>query len=127
LQALVRFVAAAPDEMSVVGMVIPSERGARFQILVFHCGDSRRGNDLLGPLRSLNPSQDSVRVASYLETNATINPAAPVAHFQTNLFLPEFSAAAIATIVTATNDAPPNTRVFIVPFFGAMVPLRACG
>jgi hypothetical protein len=66
LQALVRFVAAAPDEMSVVGMVIPSERGARFQILVFHCGDSRRGNDLLGPLRSLNPSQDSVRVAEMI-------------------------------------------------------------
>lgn len=27
LQALVRFVAAAPDEMSVVGMIIPSEQG----------------------------------------------------------------------------------------------------
>jgi Berberine and berberine like len=120
LQAFVNFVTAVPDEMNVVGQVLPSAQGARFQMLVCHCGDSRLGNELLSPLRSLNPLQDNVRVASYLETNATINPAAPVAHFQTNLFLPDLSAAAIATIATATNDAPPNTRVFIVPFYGAI-------
>lgn len=124
LQAFVTFVAEAPDEMNVVGVVLPSEQGARFQVLICHCGDSRLGNDLLRPLRALNPRQDSVRVASYLETNATINPAAPVAHFQTNLFLPVLSAAAIATIATATNDAPPNTRVFIVPFYGAITRVK---
>ena len=53
---------------------------------------------------------------SYLEaqTGGAFLPAR-VAHFQTNLFLPQLTAAAIATITTATNDAPPKTRVFIVP------------
>jgi len=120
LQAFVKFVAAAPDEMNVVGEVLPSEQGPRFHMLVCHCGHPRQGNDLLRPLRALKPQEDHVRVASYLETQGTINPAAPVAHFQTDLFLPELSGAAIAAITTASNDAPPNTRVFIVPFYGAV-------
>jgi hypothetical protein len=58
---------------------------------------------------------------SYLETQASAGfLRAPVAHFQTDLFLPELSAAAIATITTATRDASPNTRVFIVPLYGAI-------
>jgi hypothetical protein len=36
LQAFVKFVAAAPDEMNVVGMVLPSEQGTRFQVMVFY-------------------------------------------------------------------------------------------
>jgi FAD/FMN-containing dehydrogenase len=120
LQAFARFVTAAPDEMNVVGVVLPSEQGTRFHMLVCHCGDSRHGNDLLKPLRMLKPQEDKIRVASYLETQATINPYAPVAHFQTDLVLPQLSAAAIATIAAATNDAPPNTRVFIVPIYGAI-------
>ena len=120
LQAFVNFVAAAPDEMNVVGEVLPSEQGTRFQMLVCYCGHPRQGNELLRPLRALKPQEDNVLVASYLETQGTINPAAPIAHFQTDLFLQELSAAAIATITAATNDAPPNTRVFIVPLFGAI-------
>ena len=50
---------------------------------------------------------------------------APVAHFQTDLFLPELGEAAIATITTATHDAPPNTKVFIVPFYGAITHVAA--
>jgi hypothetical protein len=57
LQAFAGFVAAAPDEMNVVGQVLPSEQGARFQMLVCHCGDPVRGNELLGPLRALNPKE----------------------------------------------------------------------
>ncbi len=120
LQAFARFVAGAPDEMTVVGEVLPSEQGTRFLMLVCHCGDPRQGNELLKPLRALKPQEENIRVASYLETQGTINPAAPVAHFQTDLFLPELSAAAIAKITTATNDAPPNTRVFIAPLYGAI-------
>jgi hypothetical protein len=75
-----------------------------------------RGTDLLKPLRALKPQQDNIRIASYLETQANINPYAPVAHFQTDLFLPELTATAIATIATAADNAPPKTRVFIVPF-----------
>src|SRR5580704_11886198 len=107
-------------DVNVVGEVLPSEQGTRFRDLVCHCGHPRQGNELLRPLRALKPQEDSVRVAPYLATQGTINPAAPIAHFQTDLFLPELSAAAIATITTATNDAPPNTRVFIVPLYGAI-------
>jgi FAD/FMN-containing dehydrogenase len=120
LQAFVKFVAAAPDEMNVVGMVLPSEQGTRFQMLVCHCGHPRQGNELLKPLRALKPREDNVRVKSYLEAQAAAFLPAPVAHFQTDLFLPELSAAAIATITEATNDARPSTRVFIVPLYGAV-------
>jgi FAD/FMN-containing dehydrogenase len=121
LQAFVKFVAAAPDEMNVAGGVLPSEQGRRFWMLVCHCGDPHQGNGLLRPLRALKPQEDKVGVMSYLEAQAggAFLPA-PVAHFQTDLFLPELSAAAIATITTATNDAPPNTKVLIVPLFGAI-------
>ena len=121
LQAFVKFVAAVPDEMGIAGGVLPSEQGRRFWMLVCHCGDPRQGNELLKPLRALKPQEDKVRVMSYLEAQAggAFLPA-PVAHFQTDLFLPELSAAAISTITTATNDAPPNTKVFIVPLYGAI-------
>jgi len=124
LQAFATFVLAAPDEMNVVGEVIPSEQGPRFHMLVCHCGDPRQGADLLRPLRALKPQTDTVREASYLETQATINPYAPVAHFQTDLFLPELSVAAIAAIAAATSEAPPNSRVFIVPLYGAVSRVR---
>jgi len=120
LQAFIKFVTAAPDEMNVVGEVLPSEQGARFHMLVCHCGEPRQGADLLKPLRALKPQEDKIRVASYLETQLTINPYTPVAHFQTNLFLPKLTAAVVETIATASNNAPPNTRVFIVPLYGAV-------
>jgi hypothetical protein len=120
LQAFVKFVAAAPDEMNVVGEVWPSEQGPRFHMMVCHCGDPLRGTDLLKPLRALKPQADYVQIASYLETQATINPYTPVAHFQTNLVLPQLTAAAIATIATAAKNGPPSTRVFIVPLYGAI-------
>jgi FAD/FMN-containing dehydrogenase len=121
LQAFVKFVAAAPDEMNVAGGVLPSEQGTRFWMLVFHSGHPRQGNELLRPLRALKPQEDNARVMSYLDAQAGgAFLKAPVAHFQTDLVLPELSAGAIATITTATNDAPPNTRVFIVPLYGAI-------
>jgi len=125
LQAFAKFVAAAPDEASIVGSLLPSEQGTRFRVLVFHCGDPRLGNELLRPLRVLKPQEDNVRVMSYLEAQAAAFLPAPVAHFQTDLFLPEFTSAVIATIVTATKDAPPNNRVFIVPFYGAITHVAA--
>jgi hypothetical protein len=120
LQAFAKFVAAAPDEMNVVGQVVASQKGSRFQMLVCHCGDPRRGNDLLEPLRALAPTEDNIRVQPYGVTNATVNPAAPAAHFQTNVVLPELSDAVISKIASATNDTPPNTRVFMVPLYGAI-------
>jgi FAD/FMN-containing dehydrogenase len=120
LAAFAAFVATAPDEMNVVGIVQRGEVDARFTMLVCHCGDPFVGNRLLAPLRALGPREDELRVAPYLEINASINPAAPVAHFQSNVFLPELDATAIATIAAAAKDAPPNARVFIVPFYGAI-------
>ncbi len=110
LQAFARFVAVAPDEMNVVGQVVANAAGAHFQMLVCHCGDPAVGNRLLATLRFFNPRTDDVRISSYAEANATVNPAAPSAHFQTNLFLPDLSEAVIATLVAACSDAPPNTR-----------------
>ena len=120
LQAFAKFVAAAPDEVSVVGGVLPSEQGTQFQLIFLHSGDPQQGNDLLRPLRALKPQEDHVRVMSYLEAQSAAFLPAPVAHFQTDLFLPELSAGAIAAIATATNDASPNTKVFIVPLYGAV-------
>ena len=66
LEAFAKFVAQAPDEMNVVGMVLPSEVGARFQLMVCHCGEPTQGNKLLAPLRALTPAEDKIRVAPYL-------------------------------------------------------------
>ena len=89
-------------------------------MLVCHCGDPRIGNDLLKPMRAFKPQEDKVRVTSYLEMQATINPYVPVAHFQTDLFLPKFGDAVIETITSATHHASENDRVFIFPLYGAM-------
>jgi FAD binding domain/Berberine and berberine like len=121
LHVFVKFVATAPDDMNVVGGVLPSEQGPRFWMLVCYFGQPRDGDDLLRPLRALKPHEDKVRVRSYLEAQSGAGfLGAPIAHFQTDLFLPELGAAAISTITTATKDAAPNTRVFIIPLYGAV-------
>ena len=73
------------------------------------------------PLRALKPQDDSVKVMSYLEAQAAGGfLLAPVAHFQTNLFLRELSGSAIAAITTAINNAPATCKVIIVPLRGAV-------
>jgi hypothetical protein len=121
LQALAEFAATAPDDMNVVGGVLPSERGPRFWMLVCYFGRPNDGDDLLRPLRALKPDEDKVRVMSYLEAQSGAGfLRAPVAHFQTDLFLPKLSPAAVAAITAATIDAAPNTRVFVIPLYGAI-------
>ena len=121
LQAFVKFVAAEPDEMDVLAQLLPSLRGPRCRMDVCFCGDPRIGNDFLRPLRALKPQEDNVKVTSYL----TVQSAggflqAPVAHFQTDLFLPELSDAAMAAITAAINDAPLRAKVIVVPLRGAI-------
>jgi berberine-like enzyme len=128
LHAYVKFIAAAPDEMIVLGQVLPSEQGPRFRMLVCYCGQPRFGNNLLRPLRApLKPQEDKVKVMSYFENQATEFPAPPnpQAYFDTSLFLPELSEAAVAAITTATQDAPPDFRVMIWPFHGAVTRVRS--
>jgi len=124
LQSFAKFVSTAPDEMNVVGEVLPSAQGPRFHLMICHCGEARQGTNLLKPLRAYNPQDDKVRVTSYLETQLNINPYTPAAHFQTNLFLRELGTGAIEIIATATHDAPTGTRVFIVPLYGAISRVR---
>jgi hypothetical protein len=58
---------------------------------------------------------------SYLEAQAAGGfLVAPVAHFQTNLFLLELSGAAIAAITTAIKNAPATCKLIIVPLRGAV-------
>ena len=120
LQTFEKLVATAPDELNVLCGVLPSGQGARFQLQFFYCGDPRQGNEFLKPLRALKPQEDNVRVKPYLEAQAAGFLRAPVAHFQTNLFLPDLSALAIAAIASATEHAPSTNRVFIVPLYGAI-------
>jgi FAD/FMN-containing dehydrogenase len=121
LQAFVKFVAAEPDEMDVLAQLLPSERGPRCRMDVCFCGDPQIGNDLLRPLRALNPQEDDVKVTPYLAVQSAAGfLQAPVAHFQTDLFLPQLSEAAIAAITTAINDAPQHSKVIVVPLRGAI-------
>jgi hypothetical protein len=79
------------------------------------------GDDLLRPLRALKPQDDSVKTMSYLEAQAAGGfLVTPVAHFQTDLFLPELSESAITAITTAVENAPPNRKVVIVTLRGAV-------
>jgi len=121
LQAFVKSIAGAPDEMDAFAQLLPSERGGRLKIDACYCGDPRMGNDLLRQMRALKPQDDSIRVMSYLEAQAAGGfLQAPVAHFQTNLFLRELSAAAIAAITTAINNAPATCKLIVVPLRGAV-------
>jgi addiction module HigA family antidote len=101
LEAFARHVASEPNEMRVSAYLAPPERGPRFRMSVCHLGDPHEGNELLSPMRALEPQEDTIRVRSYLETQATLFPAAPIAHFQTALVLPELGKTAIQTLVAA--------------------------
>jgi len=126
LQAFVRFIAGAPDEMSAFVQLLPSEQGTRLKIDVCYCGDPKMGNDLVRPLRALKPQDDSVQIMSYLDAQAAGGfLLTPVAHFQTDLFLPELSEAAIAAITTAVENAPPKRKVIIVTLRGAVSRVRS--
>jgi len=124
LPAFAKLVAAAPDELNIVGEVLPSQKGAGFLVLFFHAGDASQGQDLLRNWRALKPQEDTVRDSSYLKTQANINPYTSVAHFQTDVFVPDLDARVIETITTAADNAPPNTRVFIVPIYGAVTRVK---
>jgi hypothetical protein len=121
LQAFVKFLADAPDEMDAFAQILASEQGRRFKVDVCYCGDPRTGHDLLRPLRAFKPQDDSVRIMSYLEAQSAGGfLAAPVAHFQTNLILRELSGVAIAATMAAINDAPTTCKMIIVPMRGAV-------
>ncbi|MBV9266974.1 MAG: FAD-binding oxidoreductase [Acidobacteriaceae bacterium] len=121
LQAFVKFLAGASDEMDAFAQLLPSQQGRRLKIDVCYCGEPQIGNNLLGSLRGLKPQDDSVKIVSYLEAQAAGGfLAAPVAHFQTNLFLRELSEPAIHAITTAVNDAPATCKIILVPLRGAV-------
>jgi len=122
LQAFVKFLGGAPDEMDAFAQLLPSERGPTLKIDVCYCGGKLQvANDLVRPLRALKPEEDRVKTVSYLEAQAAGGfLLAPIAHFQTNLFLRELNGAAIAAIAMAINNAPATCRVIIVPLRGAV-------
>ena len=121
LQSFITFLAAAPDEMDSFAQLLPSGEGQKIRIDVCYCGDPKMGIDLIRPLRALKPQADTVRVQSYLEAQSAGGfLLSPVAHFQTNVLLPELSAPAVAAITTAMNHAPVTCKVIIVPLRGAV-------
>jgi FAD/FMN-containing dehydrogenase len=121
LQAFVKFLADAADEMDAFAQLLPSEQAPRLKIDVCYCGDARMGNDLVRSLRALKPQADTVKVMSYLEAQSAGGfLLTPVAHFQTNLFLRELNGPAIAAITAAINNAPATCKVIIVPLRGAV-------
>jgi hypothetical protein len=126
LQAYGQFIATAPDEMDAFVQVVQSERGPRLKIDLCYCDDPRTGNDLIRPLRALNPQDDSVKAMTYLEAQAAGGfLLQPVAHFQTNRFLPALTESAIAEISKAIHHAPAMCRVVIVALRGAISRVRA--
>ena len=125
LEAFARFLAAAPDEMDALAQVLPSDSGRRLRMDLCYCGNLQTGRDLVRPLRALGPENDTLRVVSYLEAQAAGGfLQAPVAHFQTNLFLRELGGAETAAIATAVNGAPASCKLVIVPLRGAISRVR---
>jgi hypothetical protein len=139
LQMYLKFTATAPDEVMLVSMIVPSEQGPRFRILFRYCGEPNAGNQLLRSLRNpIKPQDDTIKVMSYLEAQATEfpQPPKPSPYFATSVFLPELNEAAIAAITTATQNAPRKFRVMMwhlhgavtrVPFGDTAFPLRESG
>jgi hypothetical protein len=121
LRAFVTFLAGAPDEMDGVAQLVSSEKARRVRFDICHCGAPRIGNDLLAPLRALKPQDDTIKVMSYLDAQAVGGfLLTPVAHFQTNLFLPKLSETAISEIAKAIDNAPASCKMIIVPLRGAI-------
>ena len=122
IEAFVKFLAGAPDEMDAFAQVLPSEQGSRLKVDVCYCGgDPKMGEDFVRPLRALKPQNDTVKVMSYLEAQAAGGfLLTPVAHFQTNLILRDLDGPAIVAITTAMNNAPRKCKVIIVPLRGAI-------
>lgn len=107
--------------MDAFAQLLPSEQGRRLKIDLCFCDEPRMGNDLIRPLRALKPQDDNVKVKSYLDAQAAGGfLLTPVADFQTNLFLREINAAALAAITTAINNAPATCKLIIVPLRGAV-------
>jgi hypothetical protein len=139
LRTYLKFSATAPDEIMLVAQIVPSQRGPRFRILFRYCGEPRVGNQLLRALREpIKPEDDTVKVMSYLEAQVTEfpQPAKPLPYFATSVFLPDLNEAAIASITTATQDAPRRFRVMMwhlhgavtrVPFGDMAFPMRRSG
>ena len=103
LRSYLKLTATAPEEMMLVAMVVPSQQGPRFRILFRYCGEPGLGNQLLRPFREPSKAQDdTVKLMSYLESQATgfPKPPKPLPYFVTSLFLPELNEAAIAAITT---------------------------
>lgn len=121
VEAFVKFLAGAPDEMDAFAQLLPSEPGPQFKVDVCYCGDPKRGDEFVRPLRALKPQNDSVKVMSYLEAQAAGGfLLTPVAHFQTNLILRDLDGPAVAAITTAISNAPRKCKVIIVPLRGAI-------
>src|SRR5579863_6457407 len=121
LQAFVRFLDGAPDEMDAFAQLIPSDRGPRLKIDVCYLGEPRMATDLIRPLRALKPQNDSVKVMSYFEAQAAGGfLLEPVAEFQTDLVLRELGDGAIAAITSAMNNAPATCKLIIIPLRGAV-------
>ena len=121
LQAFVKFLAEAPDEMDAFAQLLPFQQRRQLRIDLCYCGDTRIGSDLVRPLRALKPQADSIKEMSYLEAQAAGGfLLAPVAHFQTNLFLRELSGDALTAITTAINNAPAICKLIFVPLRGAV-------
>jgi len=121
LQAFIKFLATAPDEMDAFGQLLPSDRGVKLKIDICYCGDPRMGIDLIRPLRAFKQQDDQVRVQPYLQAQAAGGfLQSPVAHFQTNVFVRELGGPVIAAITTAMNNAPATCKVIIIPLRGAV-------
>lgn len=121
LEAFIKFLANAPDEMDANAQLFSSEGALRIRIDVCYCGDPRSANDFLRPLRALQPQDDSIKTMSYREAQAAGGfLLVPVAHFQTNLFLLDIGGAAGAAITRAISHAPAKCKLIIVPLRGAI-------
>ena len=126
LDGFARFNESAPEEMVPLGELLPSQDGPRFINHICYFGDARAAADFLRPLRSpRKPERDEVKMMSYFDAQAAGFHPKPFAHFQSNVFVPKMSEAAVEAITTAVNNAPPQFRVLMVGFLGAITRIAA--
>jgi hypothetical protein len=121
LLSFARFIRTCPDDANVFAEILPSPDGPKLLLHLCCLGAARFGNDVIKALRMpVKPTEDKVHPMSYADAQAGGFLPAPLAHFQTNLFLPDLTTAAVEIIRTAIHDAPQQFRVLIIPFYGAV-------
>ena len=117
-----------PDELALMGGLIPMVDGERFRILGCYNGDLKEGEKVFDRLRSFSaPVLDTVKKTTYLHVQETAFPLpAYLKHYIRSSFYSDLPADLISAAAARINEGGPTCALLFQSFHGAptRVPLE---